>query len=230
MDSDPLSIRLNQPALFDFTGTSSGPIELFPTVWGAAEELTAPEVETRRVALKRLAELNAIRLSPLVAYLVATRLLEPDPALRKMVVRFLGDVFVTDEEGRPAPEIVIRHLTAYLAQMRTRQIVAILQIAALDKISETAAAHLFNACPYGGGQLVEIAGDRKVALPIRQEAVGMIGLVGYLEALPTLERLEARMSTRLSGQQSMSFAAPSGPDESVLLPAVQNAINILHSH
>jgi hypothetical protein len=230
MDSDPLPIRLNQPALFDFSGTSSGPIELFPTVWGAAEELTSPEIEIRQAELKRLAEINAIRLSPLIAYLAATRLIEPDLALRKMIVQLVGDVLATDEEGRPAPEAVTRHLIAYLAQMRTRQIVGILQVAALDQVSEIAAARLFNACPYGGGQLVEIASDRKADLTIRQEAVRMIGLVGYLEALPTLERLEARLSARLSGQQSMPFVTPSGPDDGELLPAVQNAIINLRSH
>ncbi len=230
MDSDPLSIRLNQPALFDFAGTSSDGIDLFPTVWGAAEELTSPEIEIRQAALERLSALNAIRLSPLIAYLAATRLIEPDLALRKRIVQILGDVLATDEEGRPAPDSVTKHLTAYLAQMRKRQIVAILQVAALDKTSEIAAARLFNACQYGGSQLIEITSDRKGTLTIRQEAVRMIGLVGYLEALPTLERLEARLSARLSGQQSMSFATPSGPNESELLPDVQNAINVLRGH
>lgn len=47
MDSDPMSINLNQPTLFDFTGSSSGTVELFPTVWSAAEELTSPDPEFR---------------------------------------------------------------------------------------------------------------------------------------------------------------------------------------
>jgi hypothetical protein len=230
MDDDPLSIKLNQPALFDFTGSSSDTIELFPTVWGAAEELTSPEIEIRRSALERLAALNAIRLSPLIAYLVATRVYEPDLNLRKRVVQFLGDVLAPDEDGLPAPESVTRHLLAYLTQMRTRQILALLQVAAFDAITETSAARLFNACPYGGNQLAGIAGDRKVPMDIRREAARMIGLVGYLDALPALERLEARLNARLKGQQSMPFAPPSGPDESELLPVVQNALTLLRSH
>jgi HEAT repeat protein len=227
MDSDSMPINLNQPTLFDFTGTSSGTVELFPTVWSAAEELTSPDVEVRQSSLERLAAIHAIRLSPLIAYLTATRLLEPEMSLRKRVVQLLGEVLAPDEAGRPAPEPVVRHLSVYLAQMRTRPIVSLLQVIELDPQLEAAAARLLNACPYGGSQLADIVSDRKVPVSIRVQAVRMIGLVGYLDTLPTLERLEARLNARIKGQQSMPFAPPSGPDESELLPAVQTAIGTL---
>ncbi len=230
MDSDPMSINLNQPTLFDFTGSSSGTVELFPAVWSAAEELTSPDLGSRQAALERLAALNAIRLSPLIAYLTATRILEPDLPLRKRVIQLLGDVLAPDEGGRPAPDIVIRHLSTYLSQMRTRPIIALLQVAELDPGLEAGVARLFNACPNGGSHLVDIVSDRKAPVALRRQAVSMIGLVGYLDTLSTLERLEARLTARIKGQQSMPFAPSSGPDESELLPAVQTAIGRLRGH
>jgi hypothetical protein len=225
-----MSINLNQPALFDFTGTNSGTVELFPSVWSAAEDLTSPDLEIRKAGLERLAALNAIRLSPLIAYLTATRILEPDLKLRKRVVQLLGYVLALDESGRPAPEIVIQHLSAYLAEMRKRPIIALLQVTALDSGLDKTVARLFNACPNGGNQLVDILSDRKAPISIRRQAVRFISLVGYLDTLTTLERLEARLNLRLKGQQSMSFAPPSGPDESELLPEVQAAIATLCAH
>lgn len=229
MDDNPFSIKLNQPALFDFTGTSRGTVELFPAVWSAAEELTSPEIEARRDALERLAELKAIRLSPLIVYLIATRLLEPDLALRKRIIQLLGEVFLPDEAGRPAPETVTRHLSFYLTQMRTRQFTAVLQAVSDDVNLEDAAARLFNACPYGSNQLTLILSDRKAPLPIRQAAARMIGLVGYLDALAELERLEVRLNSRIKGQQSMPFDQPTSTDESDLLKSVQKSISDLRS-
>ncbi len=229
MDSDPLSLHLSQPTLFDFSGSSSGSIELFPAVWSAAEGLTSPDVETRRDALERLAKLNAIRLSPLIAYLTATRIVEPDLALRQRIVKLLGDVLAPDELGQPSPAPVIRHLSAYLAQMRRRHLIAVLQTTLSNQGCETAVARLLNACPYAGCQLVDILSDRKISVDIRRQAVIMIGQVGYLDTISSLEREETRLSARLKGQRSMPFAPLSGPDESGLLPAVQNTLDILRS-
>jgi hypothetical protein len=230
MDSDPLFVNMRQATLFGFSDTSNGIVDLFPALWSAAEELTSPELDIRRAALERLAAMNAPRLSPLVAYLVASRILETDLSLRKRVVQVLSEILAPDKNGQPAPETVLRHLSAYLAQMRRRSMVALLQVAALDPGLAAMASRLFNVCPYGGSQLAEIASDRKAPLEIRRQAVLMIGLVGYLDALPTLERLGTRLSVRLSGQQSMPFALSSGPDESELLPVVQNTISVLRSH
>ncbi len=227
MDPDPLSFRLIQSTLIDFSGADASTIDLLPVVWSAAEALTAPEVEARRSSLERLAEIRAIRFSPLIAYLTATRLLEPDLLLRKRVVQLLGELLAPDEEGCPAPEPVLRHVSGYLAQMRTRQITAVLQVIDLDPELDAAAARILNACPFGGSQLSEIASDRKAPQNIRRQAVRMIELVGYLDTLPSLERLEARLTTRMKGQQSVPFDPPSGPDESELLPAVQSAIAAL---
>lgn len=227
MDSDPLSYDLKQPALFNFSETSTGSMELFPAVWSAAEALSSPELADRLQGLKALESLHAPRLSPLVAYLTATRLLDPELELRKQVVRVLGAVLSPDEQGRPAPDLVYQHLTGYLSQMRMRPIFAILEVAAADRRLEACAARLLNACPYGGIHLTEILLDRKNELVIRKTAVRLIGRVGYLDTVSALEKIAARLETRLKGQQSMPFAPPAGPDETELLPEIHRALVML---
>jgi hypothetical protein len=228
MDADIIFTPSVQPAFIEVAETSIGVAELFPAVWNAAEGLTSPITRIRSEALDRLLELGAPRLSPLVAYLLATRLIDPDISLRYRVIQILGELLALDEQGRLAPEPVRRHLSGYLAQMRTRNIFALLEVAVSDPRAEPHISRLLNACPFAGNHLAEILADRNITLPIRQQAAYFIGRVGFLDALPTLERLAARLGTRLSGQQSMPFAPPpSGQDESELLPVVQNALRLL---
>jgi hypothetical protein len=56
-----------------------------------------------------------------------------------------------------------------------------------------------------------------------------IGTVGYLEAIPALERLAARLEARLSGQQAMTFAPPSQSEENELLPIVRSVLHLLQA-
>ena len=226
MDTNSLPINLTQPALFDFAETTTGAMELFPAVWSAVEDLAAPETRVRHSALHRLEALNAPRLSPLVTYMLATRLTDPDLGLRLKIIQILGNLFLPDEHGQPASEISLRYLSGYLGQMRTRAVYDLLEAAASNNI-EQQVARLLNASPYAANHLVDIMADRKNPLDVRRQAIHFIGLVGFLDALPALERLEVRLAARLSGQQSMPFAPPSSTDETALLPVVQKALALL---
>jgi hypothetical protein len=230
MEDEPNPSKPDQPALFDLTQeTSIHAIELFPAVWSAVEALAAQDADLRNNALDRLLALGAPRVSPLVAYLLATRLTDPDIRLRARVVSILGEVLSKDEAGNAAPEAVKKHLTTYLAQMRTRSIFAILEVAIHDRSLENAIASLFNACNYAGMHMAGILSDRKFPLPVRLQAAHYIGLVGFLDAIPIMERLESRLLSKVGGQQAMPFAPPTGPDESDLLPIVQFTLNVLRS-
>jgi hypothetical protein len=70
-------------------------------------------------------------------------------------------------------------------------------------------------------------GHWKNPLPIRQKAIYYVGLVGYLEALPALERLFNRLEARQNGQYLMSFAPPSSKTDDDLLPSLRVAIDQL---
>jgi HEAT repeat protein len=227
MDIDPRSIL--QPPLFVFGEAVTGTVELFPAVWSATEALAAPDVASRNQGLDRLLELEAPRLSPLVAYMLASRLSDPDVYIRRRVVYILGDLLVPDAQGRVAPESVRRYVTAYLSQMRTRSIYNLLEVAVNDPQAEKSICQLLNASPYAGRHMADILIERKNPLLIRQNAVRFIGLVGYLDALPVLERMVSRLEARQHGQQAMSFAPPTTPSEEDFLPYLHEAIKNLRA-
>lgn len=208
---------------------SMGKVEVFPAVWLAIEDLTSPESGIKQQALERLQILNAPRFFPVVTYLLFTLITEQDLQLRKRIVQTLAEILAPDEQGLPAPDNVRNNLLLNLSQIRTRQIYALLQVIIEDDSLEKDVARLFDACPYAGNHLLDILGDYRMPLEVRKQAVNMIGRVGYLDAIPPLERLASRLATRLNGQQLMPFAPPPGSNEAELLPAVQASLEILHA-
>lgn len=224
---------LLQPPLIQLGGGVTGALELFPAVWRAAEELVSPLPRVRRQALVKLDEMDAPRLLPLVAYLVATRLEDPNLEIRREAVRITSSLLAKDHRDRPAVEGVRQAAISYLSQMRTRPVYGLLQVAQAAPGSAKEVARLLNACPYAGRQLMDLLADRKKPLAIRREAANFIGLVGYLEAAPALERLEARLTARLSGQQAMPFApldpGSAAASEMDLLPGVRRALLMLQA-
>jgi hypothetical protein len=218
-----------QPGLWQSFDTSTGMLELFPEAWNAAEALCGPDARLRRQALARLDELGAARLSPLVVYLVAGRLTDPDLGVRCQAVRIAGDLLAQDKQGNLIPEPVRRYLVWTLSQMRMRSVFHLLEVAKEEPESTPQITRLLNACPYAGRHLADIALDRTFPLAERKQAVLFIGAVGYLDAIPPLERLASRLAARLKGQQTMSFAPPAQGDEDDLLPIVQSVLHLLHA-
>lgn len=224
-DFHPLSI---QPVLFSFD-ESINQVELFPAVWKAAEDLTSPHQEVRREALEQLALLNAPRFSPLIAYLLFTRITEPDIPIRSRVIQILGSIYKPDMDGKRAPAEVVSHLAYHLSQMRVRQIFALLEASSINPSIIDAVEHLINRCPYAGHHLTEILMDRKMPLAIREKAAYIIGRVGFLDAIPALEKLIVRVEARLQGQSTMPFAPPQSQDEIKLLPVVRQTLHVLQT-
>lgn len=204
-------------------------IELFPTIWSAAEDLLSADLRKRQDGLSRLVELEAARYSPLIGYLMVTRLNETDTAVRSGIVQALSEALSPDRDGKPTPEESYRILCRYLAEMRTRQVYALMQVLDYDILTARHVDQLLNVCPYAGNHLTEILLDRKTPISIRKQAVDAIGRVGFLDTLPVLERLAARLETRQNGQASMSFAPASIPQEIELLPAIKNALDCLRA-
>lgn len=222
-----MDTHLSQPMLFDFADTATGAVEFFPEVWSATEKLTSPDLMVRRDALDRLIVLDAPRLSPLVAYLVATRIFDPDLELRYKVVDVLGKILSPRETGKLAPPAVRLHLKEYCLQMGDRGFINLLEVADAYPESESKVAALFNLCSQSGETLVKIMGARRIPLTIRRQAIIYIGRVGFLEAIPALEKFETRLESRINGQKSMPFAPQSTLDENSLLPVVQTTLTLL---
>ena len=229
MDLDKVFVKPSQPPLFDYGDNSSGMVELFPHVWQLLEAAISPKVTVRRFAMKEIVEMEAVRLLPLVAYFVATRITDPDLDTRALVIYAISEALVPDEKGRPPAEDVRQCLLLYLSQMRTRQIYAIIQVLPTYPNLEQSVARMLNACPYAGNQMADILASRKASLEIRRYAVRMIGLVGYLDAVPALERLLARLESRLHGQTTMSFAPVDMVEDAELIPDIRRSLAFLQS-
>lgn len=217
-----------QPQLF-LVEESIGTIELFPTVWGALEDFTKPDLELRRDALQILIDLDAPRYSPVVAYFLVSKITEPDLDLRLQIIETIGRVLSTDENGYPAPQEVRGSLHLYLSTFRTRQIYALLEASAEDKSLEDFVSRLLDACPFAGNHLIDLLDDRKMPIEIRKQAAVMIGTVGFLDALPALDRLHARIEARLHGQKAMPFAPEISASEAELLPVIHKSLNLLRA-
>lgn len=229
MDTSPNLPDPKQPPLFEFEPLVWGTMELFPAIWGAAEGLVSDDLEARRYAFETLRQGDAARKSGLIAYLLATRLTESDIELRAGIVNLLGEVFSPDEKGRMAPAEVRYVLAARLSEMRTRQIFALLEVLEQQPNTRPAIVRLLNVCPYASNQLVEILTSRKVSLSIRQQAVRCIGWMGYLAAIPALERLKEKIESRMHGQEALPFITSRGDEDTELLGDLRVALNRLKS-
>jgi hypothetical protein len=218
----------HQPQLF-FLEESLGTVEIFPGVWTALEDFTQDDTNQRHAALDRIIEFDAPRFSPLVAYILLTRIIDQDLDLRTRIVEVLCSILELDENGQPAPEEVRSSIHLHVSGFRTRQIFSLLQVSDRSEAQEMQVAHILNSCPFAGNHLVDIIKDHKNPIEIRRQAAIMIGRVGYLSTLPALERLAGRLETRLQGQQKMYFASRNPSLEESLLPAVQEAINLLRA-
>jgi hypothetical protein len=216
-----------QPSLFGFSDSAVGVAELFPAVWRALEQLTSPTLSEREAGLSRIVELDAHRLSSLVAYVLATRIDDQSIEFRFEVVQVLGELLSpVTEDAVPTAEVKAT-LKAYLAQMRQRKIFALLQVGDHHLSAGTSVAVLLKACSNAGRVLADIFLNRSLPLEIRLQAVQFAGIVGFLDTIPSLEKLAARLEGRLNGQRSMTFMQVNDSKEKSLLPAVQTALAIL---
>ncbi|MCI0519708.1 MAG: hypothetical protein L0Z70_05555 [Chloroflexi bacterium] len=229
MEVDKQSGFHPQAPLFLLGDATTGVAELFPMVWLAAEMLTGPNAVLRREALHQLEQAGVARLSPLAAYLVASRLDDPDAAVRVYALKIVGEALAPAADGSQLSEAVRAHLSFYISALRTRKIYAMLQSLAQHPELGAHAGRVLNLNPFAGNHLLDIANSRKSALDIRRRAVHMIGRVGYVDAIPALERIQARLESRLNGQQAMPIAPPLGVDDSALLPDVLEVLSALRS-
>lgn len=196
MDQDPAIIKLDPSALLQTDLPGDTRAELLAEIWEAAESLISPDVMIRMSGVERLETYDAVRQLPLIAYLLTTRLTEPDIVLRTRIVKALGCAAGASMSGREPDSSVQKTLIFHLSQIRTREIFALLQVAEYDKATEPCIETLFACCSFAGGHLSQILSARDTSLEIRRQATHFIGLLGYLDALPVLERMATRCETR----------------------------------
>lgn len=226
---DTNSIPTVQLPLFLYGEPVKSIVELFPAVWKATEQLTSPDSITRQRGIDALLEMGAQKVSPLVAYMIATCLNDPDLYIRRRVAFILADLITTELNGRQTAEEVRLTVTNYLHNMREATVFGLLEVAVADPQADQAIYHIFNACPYVGKYLGDMLMEWKNPLTLRQKAIYFIGCVGYLEALPVLERLRNRLEARQNGQYAMEFAPPAIKSDDDLMPYLRIAMHQLNA-
>ena len=227
MDDDPLpTINIPQKALISFEQPCGNTVVKTSVVWGAAEALTSPDLETRHAGLEQLVNQDAVRQHPLVAYLLISRLVEPDIALRAHIVEALADVVIPNGHGQPEHAPSYPTLASHLTGMRTRQIYALLQVVDYDKSNEPKVIGLLDHCSFAGGHLSCILATRTVPLHMRKWAAYFIGQMGYLDAMPILERLAARIETRQNGRTELGVM---DEDDAGLLSTIHTSLDLLRA-
>ena len=90
MEFDPYRMNIQQPDLLGVKKSISSRIEFSPDIWSAAESLSSPDLETRLAGLDYLEQRNAVFYFPLVAYLLSTRICDPDLQFHASVVKSLA--------------------------------------------------------------------------------------------------------------------------------------------
>jgi hypothetical protein len=218
-----------QPLLFHLGEASAQGLEFYPAVWSAAEALTASDPLVRQMGLEELEETQAARYSPLIVYLLITMLTDPDIDLRCKVIHCLTRVIGLDEDGKTSPEVVRQCLCGHLGALRTREVYALLQAVEHKPVCEDEVVTLLSCSSYAGNHLADILNERGAPLGIRRLAARFIGRVGFLSALPAVDRLASRLETRHQGQQAMPFAPRDAGDEVHLLPELRLALELLRA-
>ncbi len=219
-----------QLPLFIYGEPSENLTELMPVVWNAAECLTSPDPVARQHGIDTLLELGAQRASSLVAYMIAICLSDPDIYIRRRVTYILADLMARIPGVKPAPEAVRKTVAYYLHGMNREIVSGLLEVAVMDPQAENAIYQLLNACPTAGRCLGDILSEWKNPLPIRQAAIHFVGMVGYMEVLPMLERLLDRLESRQSGQYAMAFASPAMRNDEDIMPYLRIAIEQMSGH
>lgn len=218
-----------QLPLFVYGEPTANILEILPAVWNATESLAATDAVTRHHGIDALVELGAQRASPLVAYMIATCINDTDVYIRRRIAYILADLIMIDPLVSQTPDNVRKTVTNYLHNMGEETVYGLLEVAVMDPLVEKSIYHLFNACPYAGRYLGDILSQYKNPLAIRERAIYYVGLVGYTEALPILERLLSRLESRANGQFAMPFAPAAVKSDDDIIPGLRIAINQLRS-
>jgi hypothetical protein len=115
MNIDPIpNIQL---PLFVYGEPVGNILELIPAVWNATESVASPDAVTRQHGIDALLEMGAQRVSPLVAFMIATCLSDQDINIRRRVVYILADLIIKDSGGRQPPENIRKTVINYLHNM-----------------------------------------------------------------------------------------------------------------
>ena len=203
-------------------------LELTQEIWEAAENLVSPRVATREEALSQLVTGDYGRKSPLIAYIIASRIADPDLEFRFHVAQAIGTILSPDSYGNLATEAVISQIQSVIVNLNKEQIVDLLAVADRYISAEREIVEIFKLSSCAGIIFSDIVNDQKISVSIRQQAIFYCGEVGFLDTIPALEGLIKRVDKRKL-QDDESPKKKRARSEKFLYPFALAAINKLNS-
>jgi hypothetical protein len=224
MSVEPFLFDFSQSATLDLSQTEPTILDVHPGAWAALEMLTSPNTKQRMAGLDKLVEMDLARSSPTAAYVLATRIVEPDLDLRKRICQQLSRLVNVKAGSGYVNQAVQDSIHYHLSHLDTRQIYSLLQITESDVLAREDVAEILNTCSRAGESLSEILLERRYPMEIRKQAAYLIGRIGYMEAAPALQRLAARLESRLA---ALPFGVLDAKDETALLDDIKAALAML---
>jgi len=222
MNNSNIDISMREKAYQLGMGDGTFSFDQVLLVWRHAQALISPELFERKDGFQRLIELNIINKSPLITYLLATRIKEVDITLRAYIVNVLANILESKIQRDEAIEVTKHTLVEYLSQIGKREIHALIQLVEVDPFTNENIVRIMCSSSCAGDYLNDIASDRKESINIRQLAITLLGKIGYLDAISDLERLENRIMNRVNPNSI-------GSEEKLLLPQIADALALLRA-
>jgi len=197
-------------------------------LWDTAEDLISPDPNMRDSSLDQLKEIDGIHRSPLIAYLLVSRISEPDLEIRFRLIRLLGSLMDFESSGQSFSDQALDFAKDALDQMEKSQLIKILEVAESYLTAERAISNILKLSSYAGVGLSGIVNDRKLPVSVRQQAVFYCGEVGYLSSKPTLQNLVQRVD-KARTRPGNGNERKKSRDEEFLYPFVISALEKLNS-
>ena len=194
--------------------------------WINLENLIATDPNLREKGLEDLESLEGFQDHPLMIYILATRLVDPELEIRFHAVQLLGKLLNYDQPEQALPEQSFRTLIEYTTQLDKGQLIKILEVSAAYLSAEEAITSILKLCSYAGKVLGGIVNDRKLPVEIRQQAIHYCGEVGFLNTGTVIRNLIQRIEKNRA-RPGLTTSRKKHLDEESLIPYAVTALGKL---
>lgn len=185
--------------------------------WLILEKMISPDPYLREKGLEELNSLHDFQDHPLIVYVLATRILDPDLEIRLHAVQMLGKMLGSNSPGEGIPENSFRTLTEFTSQMDKGGLIKLLEIAVAYIAAEEAITAILKLCSFAGKDLGGIVNDRRLPVEIRQQAIRFSGEVGFLNTVTAIRNLVQRID-KYRAKSGLLKARKKYLDEETLYP------------
>jgi hypothetical protein len=164
----------------------------------SAEKLISGDAEIRAAGIREIIEMRTYLDSPLIIYLLATRINDPDHGIRIYVTNILAEVLQKSKEEDPE-RIVESKVTLinYLMNLDESEIRALLEIGVQDLSMRQKVTRILKNCSCADVTLVLLLKDNHESIEMRMLAADLLGEIGFVKQLVPLENYQSRLQKRL---------------------------------